>query len=378
MSESGNRYQNIQPPPEFFKIMKDFLNDLLNTFPEYEERITDEENSILNGDVSNNKIFAYCCQVYPSRFFDILYKNNEMFEDEDRDTHFLPNIDFKYFFDQNITENTKETIWKYLQLILFTVAGHINDQECFGDTAKLFEAIDEDVLKNKIEESIKDMTEMFDLSGVDFDSSNNDMFDISGFNMPNPDDLNNHINGLMDGKLGKLASEIAEETAKEMSINLEEETNVNDVMGKLFKNPGKLLNMVKKVGSKLDQKIKSGEIKESELMQEASDLMRKMKNMPGMKGMEGLFSKMGINSTKNMNFGAMETKLNQNIKTAKMKERMRAKLEKRKAERQAKKFVHSSYTGDNKMEKSSLNPIQEDAPVKRKKKKKKKKKKKNN
>ena len=54
MSESGNRYQNIQPPPEFFKIMKDFLNDLLNTFPEYEERITDEENSILNGDVSNN------------------------------------------------------------------------------------------------------------------------------------------------------------------------------------------------------------------------------------------------------------------------------------------------------------------------------------
>ena len=31
-----------------------------------------------------------------------------------------------------------------------------------------------------------------------------------------------------------------------------------------------------------------------------------------------------------MNFGAMETKLNQNIKTAKMKERMRAKLEKEK------------------------------------------------
>ena len=376
MSES-NRYQNIQPPFEFFKIMKDFLNDLLNTFPEYEESITNEENEILNGDVSDNKIFVYCCEVYPSRFFDILYKNDDMFKDEERDTHFLPNIDFKYFFEQNITENTKDTIWKYLQLILFTIAGHINDQECFGDTAKLFEAIDEDVLKNKIEESIKDMTEMFDLSGIDFDSSNNDMFDISGFNMPNPEDLNNHINGLMDGKLGKLATEIAEETAKEMSIDLEEETNVNDVMGKLFKNPGKLLNMVKKVGTKLDQKIKSGEIKESELMQEASDLMKKMKNMPGMKGMEGLFSKMGINSTKNMNFGAMETKLNQNMKTAKMKERMRAKLDKRRAEK-AKKFVHSSYGGNNKMEKSSLKPIQEDAPVKRKKKKKKKKKKKNN
>ena len=29
------------PPPEFFKIMKDFLNDILITFPEYEEKITE-------------------------------------------------------------------------------------------------------------------------------------------------------------------------------------------------------------------------------------------------------------------------------------------------------------------------------------------------
>ena len=41
------------------------------------------------------------------------------------------------------------------------------------------------------------------------------------------------------------------------------------------------MNMVKKVGSKLDSKLKSGEIKESELMEEASQLMEKMKNMPG-------------------------------------------------------------------------------------------------
>ena len=36
--------------------------------------------------------------------------------------------------------------------------------------------------------------------------------------------------------------------------------------------------MVKNVGSKLDEKLKSGEIKESELMKEASELMEKMKN----------------------------------------------------------------------------------------------------
>lgn len=373
--------------PEFFKIMKDFLNDILITFPEYAEKITDDENLILNGDVSNNNLYIYCCGVYPSRFFDILYKNDEMFDDKNRNTCFLPNIDFNYFFKQNITQNTKDTLWKYLQLILFTIAGNINDQECFGDTAKLFEAIDEDVLKSKIEDTIKDMGEMFDLSGMNFEGSSQffdgsgQSFDGSGINMPNPDDLNNHINSLMEGKLGKLASEIAEETAKEMSINLDEEANVNDVMGKLFKNPGKLLSMVKKVGSKLDEKIKSGEIKESELMEEASELMKKMKNMPGMAGMEGLFSKMGIPNSKKMNFGAMENKLNTNIRNAKTKERMRSKLEKRRAEREAKKFVHTTFTGNNsKIEKSSINgKEQEDAMVvKRKKKRKKKKKKKNN
>ena len=35
------------------------------------------------------------------------------------------------------------------------------------------------------------------------------------------------------------------------------------------------MNMVKNVGSKLDEKLKSGEIKESELMKEAMNLWKK-------------------------------------------------------------------------------------------------------
>ena len=41
--------------------------------------------------------------------------------------------------------------------------------------------------------------------------------------------------------------------------------------------------MVKKVGNKIEQKIKSGELKESELMEEAQEMMKKMNGMPGMK-----------------------------------------------------------------------------------------------
>jgi len=62
------------------------------------------------------------------------------------------------------------------------------------------------------------------------------------------------------------------------------------------------------------------------------------------------------------------------MKNAKMKERMRAKLEKRRADRETKTFVHTSFTNNSKMEKSSINPNEEvNKVVKRKKKKKKKK-----
>jgi hypothetical protein len=113
---------------------------------------------------------------------------------------------------------------------------------------------------------------------------------------------------------------------------MDDATDVTDVFQKLFKNPGKLMGMVKKVGSKLDSKIKSGEIKESELMEEASELMEKMKNMPGMKNMDKILEKMGLptggKNTK-MNMNAFQSHMKSNIGKAKQKERMLRKLEER-------------------------------------------------
>ena len=159
--------------------------------------------------------------------------------------------------------------------------------------------------------------------------------DMSGINMediPNPEKMQDHINELLGGKLGRLAHEIAEETANDLDVNMDDATDITDVFQKLFKNPGKLMGMVKKVGSKLDSKIKSGEIKESELMQEASELMEKMKNMPGMKNMDKILEKMGLptggKNTK-MNMNSFQSHMKSNIGKAKQKERMLRKLEER-------------------------------------------------
>ena len=231
----------------------------------------------------------------------------------------------------------------YLQLVLFSVIGSVHNVADLGDTAKLFEAINEDELKDKLSETLGNMQTMFDSftksngEGSNNDESNND----DGTNgdeeqeqgskgMPNAEDIHEHINRMMDGKLGKLAMELAQETASELDLDIDDTKDAKDVFQKLFKNPGKLMNMVKNIGGKIETKIKSGEIKESELMSEGMDLLNQMKNMPGMGDMSKIFSQMGIpglgKNTK-MNMGAMESQMNKNMKMAKMKERMRAKAD---------------------------------------------------
>jgi len=107
---------------------------------------------------------------------------------------------------------------------------------------------------------------------------------------------------------------------------MNDESSVNDVFKTLFKNPTKLMDLVTKVGGKLDDKIKSGDIKESELLSEAAEMMQNMKNMPGMENIQNIFKQSGMSSDK-MNLSAMQSQIQRNIKLAKQKERMKKKAE---------------------------------------------------
>ena len=369
MSESNKK----EVPEEFSKVMKDFVTDIRITFPEYIPIINkwwkdpstfdyiEEEEERINAiqqseKTSINILFSFCQKKYPVKFFEILYQNDDIFkEDSTADTEFLPHIHFKDLWQFDITEKTRETIWKYLQLILFSIINTIENKEAFGDSAKLFDAINEDDFKNKLEETLTKMQEIFNMNsssekktGDDNENDKNGETESNfGANLnmgdlPNPNDLHDHITGMLDGKLGKLAKEIAEETAEnlDLGIDMNGSTDMKDVFNKIVKNPGKLMGLVKNVGEKLDTRIKSGELKESELIAEATDLMNKMKNMPGMDGIQEMLSKMGMSASGlgkggKVNYGAMEAELNKKMRIAKMKERMHAKSEMNKAAKEA-------------------------------------------
>ena len=316
MSEVKN--EKVTIPTEFLKVMKDFLTDMISTFPEYTDvlsKVITDLNEEKNDSEDIISLYKHSKELYPARFFDLLYQNDEIFNSEEP-LNLLPGVDFREVWKQDITDKTRLIIWKYLQLICFSIINSENDSESFGDTASLFEAINEDELKSKLEETMEQMSNIFDMSGNAFENMGEG---VNMEDMPNPDDLHEHISGLLDGKLGRLASEITEETMKDFQ-DISGVNSVNDIFKVLFKDPGRLMKMIKKVGGNLDQKIKSGEIKESELMEEASELMKKLHKMPGMKNMQKMMSEMGLptgGKNSKVNMGAFQGQMQRNISKAK-------------------------------------------------------------
>ena len=83
-----------------------------------------------------------------------------------------------------------------------------------------------------------------DDSKTNEESNNNNKQNFNVEDLPDPSEIHEHITGMLDGKLGSLAKEIAAET-EDLNVNLEENATVNDVFEKLFKNPGKLMDWSK-------------------------------------------------------------------------------------------------------------------------------------
>jgi hypothetical protein len=353
--------EEILVPVKFQSIIRDFTKDLTNTFPEYsvlwKKWIADE---ISETDIE--KLFKYCTKVYPERFFDILYQNDSIFTDESDsvNTRFLPAVEFKLLYNcPGITETTRSAIWKYLQLILMNVLNSVRDKSAFGDAADIFEGVDENALQEKLNKTLEEIGSFFHNLGSGegeqdgehkmpdmdkfkeaFESMQKDSAgtDTESNEIPNANDLHEHLKGLFEGKIGSLAKELAEEISHDVEHLFDEEglTGVNpndvrstgDLINKIIKNPKKIMTLMKTISGKLQDKMKSGEISEEEIMKEAGEIMGKMKGMKGMSGMNEIFKNLakgmgGGGGKTGFNIGALQ-RMQKQMAT---KERMRTKME---------------------------------------------------
>jgi hypothetical protein len=337
---------------KFKTIILDFINDLSTTFPEY-VLLWDKwkDASVLE----YQELYTYCISVYPERFFDILYQNDEIFNVENEsNTFFLPNVDFKILFNcENVSEKTKDTMWKYLQLILITIVNRVNNKSFFGETANLFEGVDEELLQEKLTETIEGLTDFFkntnsendndetpseEYNENDDDASSSKDSGFNGFSdFGNMGNIHEHLKTLFDGKIGKIAKDIAEDFSEDIMEMFKGDENVKDtkdIFKKLMHNPKKLMDLFKSIGTKINEKMSSGDISKEEVMKEASEIMSKMKGMGDMGKFEDIIKNManmkGFGG-KNMKFNA--NAFNQMKSSFDQRERMKTKLEKRNEQR---------------------------------------------
>lgn len=328
-------------PENFNQTILDFIVDIETTFPEHAHILEKWKN--MTSDVQQT-LYEYISQVYPERFFDILYQNTEIFQNDEINTKFLPELDFKVLYnDETVSDNTRQVLWKYLQLILFLVVGNIKDKSMFGESANIFDGIEEDELGNKLKETMDDLGGFFKNMGLNMDQTQEEEkqstpeCDASS-GLPNIENLQDHLKSLFDGKIGKLAKDLAEEISTDFSsvlgdfgeIDENNPPSTNDILKKLMKNPKKIMDLVKTVGSKIKSKMDDGEINKEDLMCEASEILSKMKEMGGTDEMNEILKKFAGSMGKNMKID--KNALNRMSKTEAMKERMRQKLEKKQQE----------------------------------------------
>ena len=105
MQQQQTKENDISVPKDFMKILKDFYVDIFTTFPECKEKV--DRELIVNlmeekGESENVKeLHKYCSDLYPQKFFDILYENVEIFTDASYNAFFLPDIDFKNLWNMD-------------------------------------------------------------------------------------------------------------------------------------------------------------------------------------------------------------------------------------------------------------------------------------
>lgn len=275
---------------DFFKILKEFIPDFKKEYPDYEfcHELVD---SIENYD---DMIYQHSKNVFPERFFDIIYQNDDIFENDEIRTDFLYKVDFKDFWKTS-SEQTQVILWKYLQLFLFSIVSDLENNEAFGDATKMFESINDDEFKEKLEETIKDIHGFFE---------NSNMNDINADDLPKAENIHEHLNNMLDGNIGKIAKEIAADI-------IEDEENPEQLFQSLLQNPSKLMKLTKNIGNKLDSKMKDENIQQGDLLKEANEMMTKLKGMPGVDNIFKMFGKNMNEVSKNNTRTRLQEKLKQ-------------------------------------------------------------------
>tara|TARA_Y100001970_G_scaffold292184_1_gene432343 strand:- start:3239 stop:4168 length:930 start_codon:yes stop_codon:yes gene_type:complete len=297
----------------FNNIYRNFVKEIAVIFPEYKLTIINKYELLLNNE---NELTN---DIYVKEYMDSIKNNIELITTDDdsffkgeEPLYFLREVDFRYIWDTKKSSNTKAQIRKYLKTLYLIGTRIVSATQDIDDIIKKFYN-DGELDKDNLSE---DSRKMFDV----LESISSDKL--------NDDGIKEKYDKIMEGSsIGQLAQEIANEINLD-DINLDNIESPADIMSNLM--GGNFMDIVKNVGSKIQDKIQSGNIDSGVLVNEAQQMMSMMTNNNDFKDLLNLGNLGDLGNLGNLSNLGNPSNVSNNSRRSTTKDRLRKKLEERK------------------------------------------------
>ena len=298
--------------------------------------------SKINGDINYSKYYDFTDPG--DKYVNMFYKNCSKFSNDiankdeiifSEENTILDNINFNQIWNSDLSDENRSVIWNYLHTLFIFAYEHIKNVD-IKNILKTLKGVssDDDDLDNDTKtliNIINSLTNKFNYDNIE-EVNENDENENMSYELPQ----------IFNGTIGNLAKEIAQEIDTN-AINLDDPASLlKDLMsGNFDENNDQtgIVNLVKNITSKIQNKLSDGDIQESDLVSDAESLMKNFSNpnssMGGLEGMgdlgnmfSSLMSNMG-NMT-GMQKGAMKTNMERTMSSNETKKRLKQKLEEKK------------------------------------------------
>lgn len=306
----------------FNRTVEDLVAELKGTFPELEDIIEERYSSVSPTDASLLEWFEANAKEHHAA---LTAKDESVFK-TNTSLFLLPDINFSQLWKCKLTKSNKNAIWKYLHVLMLLVSHHNMQgvtQSVLGATAdasadsssaqpalqnmqSTFEhwnkMLDDKQLSPQELQSMKEQSEKIMKLMETLHNSNKEVDEEedeenstttnesrSGGKGPTMEDLKNDpfVKQLESSKIAQFAKELTDELdLKDMGLADDTKAqSFQDVFGMMGKDPQKMFGLVKTVGDKIQKKMQSGDIQQSELLSEAQNLMQSMQTSDTFKQM---------------------------------------------------------------------------------------------
>ena len=254
------------------KLFKSFIDDIINVFPEYKGRLLSYYKEVVETKKNDHPKIIEFLKNMNEISEQVINKDVTLFE---KDPIILQNVSFKLIWNSDISDQTRNSIWKYLQTFCIVNIQSESTTEKINDVIKLIDSNE----KVKDKETVRNMKKLKKL---------NEEFDIKEIKKiisENPESIDQGVNQMdtmfENTNIGKIAKEITQDLDIESIVS--GGGRIEDLL-----TGGGMANIMKTITSKMSDK--EGQMDTDQLMKEATEICGSMEGNPlfsSLLGMQG-------------------------------------------------------------------------------------------